>query len=119
MKIIIGKIYADWCGHCQTLEPEWNKIKKMMKKNKNIEMIEIEEKNQTKLDILKNQFPELQVNGYPTIFKIRPNRHIEYYTGNRNAIDMKKWIIDKNRSTKKRFRKRKHNKTKNSKNYIV
>ena len=32
-KIIIGKIYADWCGHCNMLKPEWEKMKNMIKHN--------------------------------------------------------------------------------------
>ena len=32
-KIIIGKIYADWCGHCKTLKPELIQMKDMIKTN--------------------------------------------------------------------------------------
>jgi thiol-disulfide isomerase/thioredoxin len=107
MKIIIGKIYANWCGHCQSLKPEWYNMKKMLKyKNKNIQFVEIEESQQQKLDKFKKRFPQLEINGYPTIFKIYPNKHIEYYNGNRLTSDMKKWVFEKNnvRSTKKMFR---------------
>ena len=30
-KILIGKVYANWCGHCQHLKPEWLKMKKELK----------------------------------------------------------------------------------------
>jgi len=115
MKIIIGKIYANWCGHCQSLKPEWNSMKKILQyKNKHIQFVEIEESQQKKLNKFKNKFPKLEINGYPTIFKINANKSIEYYTGNRITNDMKKWATEKNttRSTKKRFRKMKHNNTK-------
>lgn len=115
MKTIIGKIYANWCGHCNSLKPEWYKMKKMLKhKNKNIQFIEIEEGQQQKLDKLKNRFPKLEINGYPTIFKITANKNIEYYTGNRITNDMKKWIltnIRQNTITKRKFRKKKYAKT--------
>jgi thiol-disulfide isomerase/thioredoxin len=112
MKIIIGKIYANWCGHCQSLKPEWNKMKKQIKKS-NVQIIEIEENQIHKLNKFKKRFPELQVNGYPTIFKIYPNRHIEYYTGNRIVSDMTKWVVEKNRlrSIKKIFRQNANGKT--------
>jgi thiol-disulfide isomerase/thioredoxin len=112
MKTIIGKIYANWCGHCQSLKPEWYNMKKMLKyKNKNIQFVEIEESQEQKLNKFKKRFPQLEVNGYPTIFKIASNKSIEYYTGNRISNDMKKWATEKSttRSTKKRFRQMKNN----------
>ena len=119
MPTIVVKIYANWCGHCQSLKPEWNKMKKMIKKNKNIQIVEIEEQQQNKLNKLKQRFPNLQVNGYPTIFKIQPNKQIEYYTGNRITNDMKKWAVEKNaRTTKKMFSQNRHNNTKRQLNFF-
>jgi hypothetical protein len=87
-------------------------MKKMLK-NKNIQFIEIEESQQQKLNKFKKRFPSLEINGYPTIFKITSNKSIEYYTGNRITNDMKKWATEKNKtiSTKKRFRNINHNRT--------
>jgi thiol-disulfide isomerase/thioredoxin len=99
-RTIIGKIYANWCGHCQALKPEWNKMKSLIKKDANIEIVEIEENEHEKLNKLKQRFPHLQINGYPTIFKILPNKQIEYYTGNRLSFDMTKWAIEKIKSRK-------------------
>jgi len=115
-RTIIGKIYANWCGHCQALKPEWNKMKSLIKKDANIEIVEIEENEHEKLNKLKQRFPHLQINGYPTIFKIYANKKIEYYTGNRLAYDIKKWSLKKikiNKKTQKIFRKNSHNKTNN------
>jgi thiol-disulfide isomerase/thioredoxin len=101
-KTIIGKVYANWCGHCQALKPEWNKMKSLINKDANIEIVEIEENENEKLNKLKERFPELQINGYPTVFKIHPNKQIEYYTGNRLSFDMKKWATEKNKTIKNR-----------------
>jgi len=94
MKTIVGKIYANWCGHCQSLKPEWQTMKLNTKNNSNIQFIEIEESQVNKLDRFKKQFPNLEVNGYPTIFKIYPNRTIEYYNGARLARDMQNWATE-------------------------
>ena len=113
MKPIIGKVYANWCGHCQTLAPEWNKLKKMLPKNR-VQFIDIEEAETEKRTNFEKKHKGLSVNGYPTIFKIHPNRSIEYYSGDRNAIAMKKWALSKNK-TKKNTNKIGFNKTRRNK----
>jgi hypothetical protein len=122
----VGKIYADWCGHCQSLQPEWNKMKDDMKmaigrslKNLHVEFVEIGDtpKNKTKgLTVegmitkyngrhLPNSAEKLKSDGYPTLFKLL-NGKLEYYTGNRDAKSMYTWymsgvINSKNFQTKK------------------
>jgi thiol-disulfide isomerase/thioredoxin len=111
-KIIIGKIYADWCGHCVRLKPEWDSMKNMIKqnmgyslKNVNIEFIELgdNEENRAKnisvdqllFNFNQKHFPhgekQIQSDGFPTIFKIC-RKKIEYYKGPRVASDMYKWV---------------------------
>lgn len=102
-QIIIGKIYADRCGYCQILKPEWNKLK-METQNKNIKFVEIEQGQHNKMVKFQKQYPNLEVNGYPTIFKIYPNKQIEYYTGDRIAKDMKKWAKITPKNMRKTFR---------------
>ncbi|EGR27903.1 protein disulfide isomerase family protein, putative [Ichthyophthirius multifiliis] len=46
------KFYAPWCGHCKSLQPEWE----------NQQLIQKEKKL-----MLLNQIPLYQVNGYPTL----------------------------------------------------
>jgi hypothetical protein len=120
MKTIVGKIYANWCGHCQSLKPQWRKMKNMIH-NKNITFIEIEEQQQNKINKFKHQHPSLQVNGYPTIFKIYPNKKIEYYNNDRIANDMKKWAltnVKKNVQTKRKYNGKKYSKTIKNNNYL-
>jgi protein disulfide-isomerase len=100
-KILIGKIYANWCGHCQRLKPEWLKMKQQLKNKMKklgyfIEFIEIEESEQEKLTKFKQRFPNLNINGYPTIFKHTGGNEIEYYQGERSASELEKWVFDKN-----------------------
>ena len=95
--IIIGKVYADWCGHCQALKPEWKKMKHHIhtKKGKlRVVFVEIEEKSiDRKLKQLKDEYGvEVNANGYPTLFKIE-NGKVDYFNGNRRSEDMSNWFL--------------------------
>ena len=93
MKIVLGKVYANWCGHCQVLKPEWKALKKLIPKGL-FQFIEIEESEiEKRSNFEKKMNVKLDVNGYPTIFKIHPNKQIEYYSGPRTANDMRKWVL--------------------------
>jgi len=86
---IIGKIYANWCGHCSALKPQWNKMKTDLK-NHPIEIIEIEETEKQRLEEFKRKH-NIKVEGYPTIFKILGK--VEYYKGPRDAESIKRWAL--------------------------
>jgi thiol-disulfide isomerase/thioredoxin len=109
----IGKIYADWCGHCQSLQPEWARMKNDMKlamgrslQNVHVEFVEIGDtpKNKAKgLTVegmitkyngkhLPNSVEKVKSDGYPTLFKVL-NGKLEYYGGNRDANSMYTWYI--------------------------
>ena len=98
-KILVGKVYANWCGHCQKLKPEWEKMKKDLKSKMKkmgylIQFVEIEDTEKDKL----TKYPHLQVNGYPTIFKKSGGGQYEYYNGERSANKISKWVIEKKSS---------------------
>jgi len=115
-RIVIGKIFADWCGHCTALKPEWEKFKRIIKQNmgrsfKNIqvEFLEFGDTVENKLknitvEGLVNQFNQkhldlfdkkLEYNGFPTIFKYcvtsNGKKTLEYFNGERTATDLWKW----------------------------
>lgn len=109
--IIVGKIYADWCGYCQELKPEWAKMKQKIQQNMgrslhNVkisfhDMGDTEEnaKNNIRVDDLIRTFNEqkgvnVEVNGFPTIFKICRKR-IEYYEGEKTAKALYAWVTQK------------------------
>lgn len=90
--IIIGKVYADWCGHCQALKPKWEKLKEILPKGR-VQTVEIEETETDKrAQFEKTHKKTINVSGYPTIFKI-VNGKIEYYSGPREPEDMKRWVL--------------------------
>jgi thiol-disulfide isomerase/thioredoxin len=90
---IVCKIYANWCGHCQTLKPVWAELKNVLSANKNITMMEIEESEmKEKMGTLKNICKkDIDVNGFPTIVKIC-NKKVEYYQGERSVEALRAWI---------------------------
>lgn len=100
-EIIIGKIYANWCGHCKNMGDEFRQIGNivMTKKNasggsnhnKKIQFIEIPEhqKDEKIAELNKRYFhgkEKVKCEGYPTVFKISGGS-ISYYNGNTNFID--------------------------------
>jgi len=110
--MLVGKIYADWCGHCVSLKPEWAKLKNMIKhnmgrslKNVHIEFVEIGDTEENKsigktVDNMIHDFNNKHMSnsptklaldgGYPTVFK-HCNGKLEYYKGERNAAALYKW----------------------------
>ena len=108
--IIVGKVYAKWCGHCQHLKPEWKKLKNMVPKDR-VQFIEIEETESSKRANFEKKIKTvLNVNGFPTIFKVKFGTPVEYYTGERTAQSMRAWILS-SASNKKSRRKtfKRHN----------
>lgn len=140
----VGKIYADWCGHCQTLQPEWARMKNDMKlamgrslQNIHIEFVEMGDtpKNKAKgLTVegmitkyngkhLPNSVEKVKSDGYPTLFKVL-NGKLEYYAGNRDANSMYTWYIqgiNKHNVLKKPLMKggKKGTRSKTAKNFIT
>ena len=88
-------IYANWCPHCQSMKPEWNEMKSRL--GPMIETIEIEDSDfdkDMKMQTIENNKlngEKIEVNGYPTMFKIQNGRP-EYYGGNRTAVEMYNWV---------------------------
>ena len=95
--IVVGKVYANWCGHCKNLKPEWVRMKSHIQRKKgktHIVYAEIEENEiDTKLKTLQDtNKTQIAVNGYPTLFRI-VNGKVEYYNGNREANQMADWYL--------------------------
>ena len=96
--VAYGKIYADWCGHCVALKPEWAKVERAMLPMRS-HNIESENKDVLIDDFNRKYKADLpkQV-GYPTIFKLRKmGGKVEIYNGERNAASMIQWLTGKKR----------------------
>jgi thiol-disulfide isomerase/thioredoxin len=118
-KILIGKVYAKWCGYCVSLKPEWKKMKNHIKNNyKHIQFIEAESSQISKIDLLKKKH-NIVTQGYPTLFKILENGQIEYYKGPRSADDLIIWASGRNnRKTHKYMGGRKGTRKRKNRNYV-
>ncbi|VFQ62616.1 unnamed protein product [Cuscuta campestris] len=58
-KDVLLEIYAPWCGHCQSLEPVYNKLAKHLK---GIDSLVI-----AKMDGTTNEHPRAKSDGFPTL----------------------------------------------------
>ena len=103
-KLVIGEIYANWCGHCKTLQPKWEILDKKIKNRFNENQLLIYKVEESKKDDPSVGLESLRVyladptekvevqGGYPTIFKI-VNGVLSYYEGPREVRPMFAWSM--------------------------
>lgn len=91
---MFAEFYANWCGHCKTLAPEWKKLIKTIKvpNDQRLAIVSVESAVINK-DIEKviEQSGLGKVNGFPTIGLIKDKKFISY-EGKRDASSMLKFI---------------------------
>jgi len=96
--MVVGRIHANWCGHCKDLIPEWAKMKKQLGPKK-YKFVSIEQSNEGPhlerlnkyLGIVEEEKKVKMKEGYPTIFKAL-NGRVEYYEGPRMAEKLVEWV---------------------------
>jgi len=93
--VTVVLFYAHWCGHCQAMYPEWEELKEELGADRDYKFVEVEHEN------IENQKPLLekemsvspiQIQGFPTLVKIHPNKQVEYYEGERTKGEFGKWL---------------------------
>jgi thiol-disulfide isomerase/thioredoxin len=92
----VGLIYANWCGHCQQLRPHWDKMKQNIDRvllRQNGEIIELEDSDPGRTEKMRQIHPDLDVAGYPTIFKVTKDGKLHMYDGERIATKLTEWAI--------------------------
>lgn len=85
-KDVLVFFYADWCGHCQSFKPEWEKLEKEVDKSEGID-IELVKVNcgDAENPAHKKIMSTYSVQGYPTIKKIDAAGNASEYKGERKV----------------------------------
>jgi thiol-disulfide isomerase/thioredoxin len=104
--VVVGRVYADWCGHCRAMAKDWEKIKdhfetqtkKYPHSKTKYEVISI---NSDEMSVKKPQVEkmylsntEIVVKGYPTIFRIIDGK-LDYYSGARTYSNLVRWFAQR------------------------
>ena len=115
-KPIAGKLYANWCGHCNALETPWKEMKKRVGGSVDVVGFEADTDKKELAEFQKKHPVEVQ-GGYPTLFRIEKGGKIEYYNGGRDTESLVNWALGKHKkiSGGTRRKTRRNTKRKNSK----
>jgi protein disulfide-isomerase-like protein len=79
--------YADWCGHCKTMKPEWQKVVNKFSGNQSVNVAEVES---TLIDKLSHR---PQVQGFPTIKMYQSGNEVAQFEDERVADKMEKFAL--------------------------
>ena len=124
---IFIEFYANWCGHCKTLAPEWKKLIHNVGKDKNLAIVSVESKVMNKnIDKITKQSGVGKVSGFPTIGLIKGKKWIPYEKG-RTSKDMINFINEqlsmkggrRRRQTTKRSKRKTTKRSKRNKHKTV
>lgn len=97
-KVVVVKLWANWCGHCKMFEPEWKKLVHHFSKNPNVIFEHLEEKGMEKggMAMLKHKYGNRisDPKGFPTLYLFRSSdtKKQEPYEGSRTFEGMKQKI---------------------------
>ena len=113
-KICLVGIFSKLCIHCQNMKPQWEYLKKKLKKTKcNGLLLEIDSDQINGVD-----YPSLtnSIKGFPAIMVFKNGKLKKEYNGNRTSNDMFKFfkpylILLNGKTAKNRKRKTPKNKT--------
>ena len=80
--------YADWCGHCKKMKPEWEKLE-------NGQYGKYCKKYESK-EITQELSEKYGINGYPTILLIKNDEIVANYENDRTVYSFEEYIKEKN-----------------------
>lgn len=104
---IIVLYYANWCGYCQMMKPEWDKFKSQCNSKYNVAEVESEYLDQTGFND--------EVEGFPTIKYYDAKRNMIKFEGDRTADSFLKFMKDNAETVEQEKNNNKTNSEKNSK----
>ena len=109
----VVKFYADWCGHCQDLNPKWNVMTSHLKNAPGSGLIA-----SVPEDMISRVNCDNDILGYPTIRYMVGGKKRKDYNGRREVEDLENFVkstLGKGGKKKKNKSKRRNNKTKRRK----
>ena len=109
----VVKFYADWCGHCQDLNPKWNIMTSHLKNTPGSGLIASVPEN-----MISSVNCDNDIRGFPTIRYMVGGKKRKDYSGRREVEDLEKFVkssLGKGSKKKKNKSKRRKNKTKRRK----
>lgn len=109
----VVKFYADWCGHCQDLNPKWNIMTSHLKNSPGAGLIA-----SVPEDMISKVNCDNDILGYPTIRYMVGGKKRKDYNGRREVEDLEKFVkstLGKGGKKRKNKSKRRKNKTKRRK----
>ena len=99
---LLVKIYAKWCGHCQNMAADWNKLIDELKTNytcKNpdcvltIANVQIEALDDTDPVIRGIKHIPKDINGVPSIMYVSKGQRGQEYSGERVYDKLLEWVV--------------------------
>ena len=79
--------YADWCGHCKSMQSEWDKASK----NVNGKMVKVNLGDGENADVKKIS-DTYGIQSFPTILLLENGQKKEEYSGQRKASDFESFV---------------------------
>jgi thiol-disulfide isomerase/thioredoxin len=86
--------YADWCGHCQRFKPTWEKVKKTLATNKDVNVVEVDYAH---ISLLPKSLQNIR--GFPTIQIVKNGRVSKEYPGDRTHDDVVKFASEEGKKS--------------------
>ena len=83
----VVKFYADWCGHCQDLNPKWNVMTSHLKNAPGSGLIA-----SVPEDMISRVNCDSDILGYPTIRYMVGGKKRKDYNGKREVKDLEKFV---------------------------
>ena len=115
----VVKFYADWCGHCQDLNPKWDVMTSHLKNSPGTGLIA-----SVPEDMISKVNCDNDILGFPTIRYMVGGKKRKDYNGNREVKDLEKFVKStlgkggkkkKNKSRKNKTKRRKRKKSRKNK----